>query len=123
MGRRHGDMLLRRSMQLSAGCVSIVSVLSNAQAVAKQSRSAKPFIVKLPNERAKNSKPRRWRGPDGYYVIRPERWEEEVNWRVDSFTGGWLPIEWESGVFESVGLAEKQAFADYRWLAERKIAD
>jgi hypothetical protein len=63
------------------------------------------------------------RRPDGYYAIRPEQWEEEVNWREDSFTGGWLPIEWESGIFESVGLAEKQAFADHRWLSERKIAD
>jgi hypothetical protein len=63
------------------------------------------------------------RRSDGYYAIRPERWEEEVNWRDGSFMGGWLPIERESGVFESVSLAEKQAFADYRWLSERKIAD
>jgi hypothetical protein len=32
------------------------------------------------------------RRPDGYYAIRPERWEEEVNWHEGSFTGGWLPI-------------------------------
>lgn len=63
------------------------------------------------------------RRPDGYYAIRPERWEEEANWHEGSFTGGWLPIGWESGVFESIDLAKKQAFADYRWLSERKIAD
>ena len=63
------------------------------------------------------------RRPDGYYAIRPERWEEEVNWHEGSFTGGWLPIGWESGIFESAGLAEKQAFVDHRWLAECRSSD
>ena len=57
---------------------------------------------------------------DGYYAIRPERWDEEADWHEGSITGGWVPIDWESGIFESVTLAEKQAYADYRWLSESK---
>jgi hypothetical protein len=40
--------------------------------------------------------------PDGYYAIRPERWDEEADYCEDVLTGGWLPTEWESGIFESV---------------------
>jgi hypothetical protein len=63
------------------------------------------------------------RRPDGYYAIRPERWDEEAEYCDDVLTGGWLPIEWESGVFESVALAERQASAEYRWLAVSRIDD
>jgi hypothetical protein len=37
------------------------------------------------------------RRTDGYYAIRPERWDEEAVWHEGSITGGWLPTEWESG--------------------------
>jgi hypothetical protein len=60
------------------------------------------------------------RRTDGYYAIRPERWDEEADWREGSSVGGWLPSEWESGIFESVTLAEKQAYAEYRWLDASK---
>jgi hypothetical protein len=53
---------------------------------------------------------------DGFYALRPERWDEEADWHDRSYVGGWLPMEWESGIFEDIALAEKQAYADYRWL-------
>ena len=56
------------------------------------------------------------RRTDGYYAIRLERWDEEAVWHEGSITGGWLPSEWECGIFGGVTLAEKQAYADYRGL-------
>jgi hypothetical protein len=56
------------------------------------------------------------RRADGFYALRAERWDEEADWHDGSSVGGWLPLEWESGIFEDITLAEKQAYADYRWL-------
>ena len=52
--------------------------------------------------------------PDGYFAIRPEKW------RVPDATFGiassWVTINPRSGIFASVELAEKEAFAVYHWL-------
>jgi hypothetical protein len=37
-------------------------------------------------------------------------YREEVIW------AGWVPTNYESGIFASADLAQKQAYADYPWV-------
>ena len=54
------------------------------------------------------------RRSDGHYAIRPERWRESV-YREEVIWAGWVPTNYGSGIFASVDLAQKQAYADYPW--------
>ena len=50
--------------------------------------------------------------PDGYYAVRPERWHKRV-FNQGTIAADWVPINRQSGIFETIELAEKQARIDY----------
>jgi hypothetical protein len=60
--------------------------------------------------------------PDGYYAVRPERWHKRV-FNQGTIAADWVPINRQSGIFETIELAEKQARIDYSELlpTEKKI--
>jgi hypothetical protein len=59
--------------------------------------------------------------PDGHYAVRPERWHKSV-FDGGTIAKGWVPLSRQSGIFETIELAEKQARVDYSSLlpAEKK---
>jgi hypothetical protein len=52
---------------------------------------------------------------DGHYAIRPEKWQKRV-FLEGVIAPRWVPRSQVSGIFESVELAERQAYIDYPWI-------
>jgi hypothetical protein len=58
--------------------------------------------------------------PDGYFSIRPEKFKSFPDTTIFS---RWLPAESVSGIFASIDLAEKEAYASYTHRYDLKSAN